>query len=111
MAFSAYSLTPASNVTIGAVSVAEGCAPGNINDAIRQIMTDGKLLSDTVVAINVATYMPLAGGVFTGQITRTGAGGYLYNANAAQGGGAVSWLASGSALPASPAEGDTVYFY
>lgn len=111
MAFSSYSTTPASNTTIAAVSVAEGCAPGNINDAIRQLMTDGKLLSDTVAAINTANYMPLAGGTFTGQITRSGAGGYCYNANAAQGGGAISWLATGSPLPTSPAEGDTVYFY
>ena len=111
MAFSAYSLTPASNITIAALSVAEGCAPANLNDAIRQLMADGKALSDQVVAINVSTYVPFSGGTFTGQIFRQGGGGYLYNANATQSGGAVYWLPSGTALPVSPAEGDTVFFY
>jgi hypothetical protein len=111
MAFSAYSTTPASNTTIAALNIAEGCAPANINDAIRQLMTDGKLLSDTVAAINTAGFLPLTGGTLTGQITRSGSGGYRFNANAAQSGGATYFLPVGTALPASPAEGDTVFFY
>ena len=111
MAFTAYSTTPASNTTIAGINVAENCPPGNMNDAIRQLMADGKALDATVAAINTAALMPYAGGAFTGQITRSTGGGYFYNANAAQGGGAISFLATGSALPASPAEGDIVYFY
>lgn len=35
-----YSATPASNAAINGVNIAEGCAPGNVNDAIRQLMAD-----------------------------------------------------------------------
>lgn len=111
MAFSSYSATPSLNVTIGGLSIAEGCAASNINDAIRQLMADGRSLSDTVSGINVSNLMPKSGAAFTGQITRNGNGGYFYNANATQGGGKVSFLASGSANPSSPAEGDMVFFY
>ena len=111
MAFSSYSTTPSLNITIGGVSVAEGCAAANLNDAIRQLAADGRALSDTVNGINVSTLMPISGGAFTNQITRSGAGGYLYNANSAQGGGKVSFLATGSSRPSSPNEGDVVFYY
>lgn len=111
MAFSDYSTTPASNTSIEGISVAEGCAAANINNAIRQLMADGRLLSDAVAAINVSGLMPKSGGAFTAQITRNGGGGYLYNANSAQGGGKVSFLTTGSANPSSPTEGDMVFFY
>lgn len=35
-----YSLTAASNTAINSISIAEGCAPSGINDAIRQEMAD-----------------------------------------------------------------------
>lgn len=35
-----WSTTPGSNGTISGINVAEGCLPGNINDAIRQLMAD-----------------------------------------------------------------------
>jgi hypothetical protein len=35
-----YSLSPSSNTLVNGISVAEGCAPSGINDAIRQIMAD-----------------------------------------------------------------------
>lgn len=111
MSFGSYSTTPASNVSIGGVSIAENCAAGNVNDAIRQLMADGRSLYDTVTAIDISTLMPKAGGTFTGQITRTGSGGYLYSANATQSGGKVSILVSGSARPSSPSEGDIVFYY
>lgn len=111
MAFSDYYSTPSLNVTIGGISIAEGCSASNINDACRQLMADGRSLSDTVAGINVSNLMPISGGAFTNQITRSGAGGYFYNANAAQSGGKISFLPSGSALPSSPNEGDVVFFY
>lgn len=37
---STYSTTAASNTTVGGISVAEGTAPGNLNDAIRAVMAD-----------------------------------------------------------------------
>jgi hypothetical protein len=98
-------------VSLNGISVAEGCAASNINDAIRQLAADGRSLYDTVAGINVSNLMPLSGGTFTGQIKRSGGGGYFYNANSTQAGGKVSFLATGSALPAAPSEGDMVFFY
>lgn len=40
MTISAYSTTAASNSAINGVNIAEGCAPGNLNDAVRNIMAD-----------------------------------------------------------------------
>lgn len=109
--FSEFSTTPGSNSTAGGVSIAEGCAAANLNDAVRYSFACGRSLYDTVISINLSNYMPVSGGAFTSQITRSGSGGYFYNANAAQGGGKVSFLPVGSALPSSPAEGDVVFFY
>ena len=111
MAFSDYSTVPNANVTIGGLSVAEGCPAGNLNNAIRQIAADGKLLSNTVTAINLADYAPLTGAVFTGNPRFTGKGGYWYHANAAQTGGPVSIVPTGTARPASPAEGTVQFYY
>lgn len=40
MAISDYDKTPANNTTISGIDIAEGCSPGNVNDAIRQMMAD-----------------------------------------------------------------------
>ena len=111
MAFSSYSTTPANNTSLNGISIAENCPAANVNNALRQLAADGKSLSDTVAALDTSTLMPKAGGAFTGQITRSGAGGYLYNAASAQGGGAVYVYPSGTALPSSPQEGTFVFFY
>lgn len=111
MAFSDYSLTPDANLSIVGLNIAEGCAAANINNALRQIMADGKELANTVAAINVTTYMPKAGGGFTGTIYRSGAGGYLYHAGTAQATGPVYTQPSTTALPPSPAEGTVVLQY
>jgi hypothetical protein len=111
LSFSSYSLTPAANVTINGISIAENCPAANVNNALRQLAADGRELYNTVSGISTATLMPKAGGTFTGQILRSGAGGYLYNAGSSQTGGAVYVQASGTALPPSPQEGTFVFFY
>lgn len=111
MGFSSYSTTPASNTSINSINVAENCPAANINNAIRQLMADGKTLDNTVAAISTSTLMPKAGGAFTGAITRSSAGGYLYHAGATQAVGPVYTQAVGSSLPSSPAEGTIVFFY
>ena len=111
MSFSAYSLTPSANVSINGISIAEGCAAANVNDAIRQLMSDGRALSDTVAAISISGYIPLSGGAFTGNITRSGAGGYWYHAGATQAAAPVYTQPSATALPSSPAEGTVVLQY
>lgn len=40
MTISAYSTTAASNTTVNGLSIAEGCAPGNLNNMGREIMAD-----------------------------------------------------------------------
>lgn len=40
MGISSYSATPGSNTAISGISLAEGCAPSGINDALRQLMAD-----------------------------------------------------------------------
>ena len=40
MSISSYSNVASTNTTISGINIGEGCAPGNINDAIRQLMAD-----------------------------------------------------------------------
>ena len=110
MAVSDYSTSPGSNTTISGISIAENCPAANVNNAFRQLMADIKVFYNSA-NVDTSGLMPKSGGAFTGQITRSGAGGYLYNAASAQGGGAVYVQASGTALPASPQEGTFVFFY
>ena len=112
MAFSSYSTTPSANTVVG-VSVAEGCPPGNINDAIRQLAADGRALSDTVAAIpgTVTPLMPQAAGVFSGtQPIYASEGAVLHNQSSSNASGRVYFLPTGTALP-SGANGDAVFFY
>lgn len=110
-AFSSYSTTASANVTIGAINIGEGAAAANMNDALRAILAEGKQLSDIVAGISTSSLMPLTGGAFTGNITRSGSGSYTYYANSSLTGGAEHVQAVGTALPSSPAEGTKVFFY
>ena len=109
--FSAFSTTASANVTLNGINIAENCAAANVNNALREILAEGKQLSDTVAAINVTSYMPLAGGAFTGNVTRNGAGGYWYHANSAQAAAPVYTQLASAALPSSPVEGTVVLQY
>ena len=109
MAVQDWSTNPDSNGTIEGTNIAENCPASNVNDVIRKMAAAIRVLYNNLP--NVSALMPKSGGAFTGQITRDGRGGYLHHANSAQGGGAVHILASGTALPSSPAEGTVVFFY
>lgn len=109
-AFSTYSTTPSVNVTVGGVSVAENCAAGNVNNAIRQICAEGRELYNLVDAIDTADLLPKAGGTVTGNITRSGMGPHLYHANSALASGGVYIQATGSTRPTA-AEGRIVFYY
>ncbi len=111
MSFSDYSLTPASNVSINGTNINEGCPAGNLNNAVRQLMSDGKELATTVAAIDTSALMPKAGGAFTGSITRSGAGAYTYWNSSSLTGGAMYVQTVATALPSSPAEGTIVFQY
>ena len=110
MAVTDYSITPGSNTTISSINVAEGCPPGNLNNAFRQIMADVRVMYDNLPS--VAGLAPLTGAVFTGtQPIYSGRGAFLHNADSANSSGRVSILPTGSSNPTSPANGDIVFFY
>lgn len=98
MPVSDWSPTAASNLTIDGISVAEGCPAGNINGAIRALMANVRVVFTDLP--NTETLMPKSGGSFSGSITRSGSGGYLYNADAANTGGRVYIQAIGGTAPA-----------
>lgn len=110
-AFATYSTTASANTSIRGVNVAENCPAANINDVARGLAAEGRELYDIVNAINVSSYMPLAGGAFTGSITRSGAGAYLHHNNSSLTGGAVYVQLTSDSLPSSPAEGTIVFQY
>ena len=110
MSFGSYSTSPASNISCNGVNIDENCPAANVNNVIRQLMADGKELSDTVAAISVSSYMPLTGGAFNGNVIQSGGGAYLYH-NTPNRYGAVYIQQSASALPSSPAEGTIVFTY
>lgn len=110
MAVSDWSSTASANTTIDGINIAEGCAPGNLNGMGRAIMASVRVMYDNLPS--VAGLAPLTGAVFTGtQPIYTGRGAYLHNADSANASGRVSLLASGSANPSSPSNGDIVFFY
>lgn len=78
MAVSDWNTTPALNTSISGINIAEGCAPGNLNDAIRQMMADVKtsVATDIPAAYQAkdADLTAIAGLSSNGIVTRTGAG-------------------------------------
>jgi hypothetical protein len=109
MPFQDYSATPSENVSIAGINIAEGCPAGNANNALRQLAADGKALATTVSAIPAG--IPIAGGVFTGDITRQSRGAFLHHADASLSDGRTYFSAEGAALPSTPIAGMVVWFY
>jgi hypothetical protein len=98
------------NITVNGVNIAEGTAPSNINNAIREVMAGVATLRDSIPS--TAGFAPLTGAVFTGTQPRyTGAGAYLFNASSGNTSGRVSFLPEGSALPTGAANGDIALFF
>lgn len=110
-AFATYSTTPALNTSIRTINAAENCPAANQNDLARAICAEGRELYDLVAAIDTSTLMPKSGGAFTGSITRSTAGSYLYWNSSALAGGAMYVQLTTDALPSSPAEGTIVFQY
>jgi hypothetical protein len=103
-----FSTNPDSNVTIGGVNVAEGCSPAGLNNVERYLAATIRVAWDAIPA--PSTYMPLAGGAFTGEITRQGQGGYLRFVNSSLTNALVYASPEGTARPAA-AEGVLVLYY
>jgi hypothetical protein len=110
MSVSSWSTNANLNITVNGVNIAEGTAPSNINNAIREVMAGVATLRDSIPS--TAGLAPLTGAVFTGTQPRyTGAGAYLFNASSADTSGRVHRLAEGSALPSGASNGDIVFFF
>jgi len=110
MAVTDYSVTPGSNTTISGINIAEGCPPGNMNGAFRQMMTDVRVMYNNLPS--TAGLLPASGAVFTGaQPIYTGRGAMLHHIDLANTSWRVHFLPDGSSNPASPSNGDVVFFY
>lgn len=110
MSYLTWSTTASVNTTVNGVNIAEGCAPGNLNNGLREVMAGVASLRDAVPS--VSGLMPASGGTFSGTQPRyTGRGAYLHHNDSANASGRVYLLPTGSANPASPANGDIVLFY
>ena len=110
MSYTTWSTTPSLNITIDGINIAENCAPANINNAIRSVMAGVAQLADDMPS--VAGLVPAAAAVFSGtQPIYTGRGAYLHHNDSANASGRVHLLPTGSANPASPANGDIVLFF
>jgi hypothetical protein len=110
MAVSDYSTTPASNTTISAIDIAEGCSPAGLNNAFRQLMADVRVFYDSVPS--AATYVTKTAGVFSGtQPTYTGRGAYAHHNNSAYTSCRIFVQASGGATPSGMLAGDILLEY
>jgi len=98
MAVSNWSTTAAQNTAINGINIAEGCHPGNLNNAIRQIMADVRVRFDGVGTSE--GYVTKSGGVFTTNPTYQGRGGYLHNNDPTSPGGRVFVQPLGGSVPA-----------
>jgi len=108
MAVSNWSTTAAQNTAINGINISEGCPPANLNNAVRQIMADVRVAFDGIGS--TSGYVAKTGGVFTGNPTYQGRGGYLHNSDPASTGGRVTVQAMGGAAPAM-VNGDLLFEY
>lgn len=104
-----WSTNPAENTSIDGVNIAEGCAAANVNDAIRRVMASTRVFYDDVPV--TSSLMPVSGGVFTGNPTYSGRGGYLYHNSSSNTSGLVFIQASGGSVPSGMANGDLLLEY
>lgn len=110
MAVSDYSTTPASNTAISGINIDEGCAPGGLNGALRQMMADVRVMYNNLPS--TAGYMPTAGGTFSGtQPIYTGRGAYAHHNSAAFTSFRVFTQATGGAVPSGMLPGDWLAEY
>ena len=110
MAVSDWSTTPSSNTFLASFNLQEGSTNvADFNGIVRQLMADVRVFYNGVPV--AADYVTKTGGVFTGNPTFTGRGGYLHHNSSALTGGRVFMQASGGATPSGMAAGDILLEY
>lgn len=111
---STWSETPASNGTIDATSIAEGCSPANVNNGLRAIMAGVKTfhLAYLATVATLTNYATKAAAVFSGtQPIFLAEGAFLHHQSSSNASGKIYLLAEGSADPIGTSSGDMVFFY
>lgn len=104
-----WNATPALNVTVDGINIAEGCPAANINGGLRAVMAGTRTLYDNLP--DTANYILKNGSVsFTGQPLFAGRGAFLHHSNSANASGKVFIQATGGAAP-TMADGDILIEY
>lgn len=103
-----WSETPAGNTTVDGINIAEGCPAGNINGAIRAVMSGVRTMAAGLP--NLSAYVARSGGSFTGNPVFAGRGGYLHFSDAGLTSGRLFVQPIGGAAPAM-ANGDILLEY
>lgn len=62
MAVGDYSATPALNITVNGINIAEGCPPANLNNALRQIMSDVRVFYNAALKVGFNVTIQEEGG-------------------------------------------------
>jgi len=104
-----YSTTPGDNGSISGINIAENCPAGNINGAIRQMMADIRAMYNGLP--DASALVAKTGGVFTGNPTFTGRGGYIYHDSSSNTSGRVFIQPIGGSVPSGMANGDFLLEY
>lgn len=104
MAVQDWSTNPDLNVTIDGINIAEGWPAANANNAVRALMANVRVMYNAIPT--ASSFVTTTGGVFTGNPTFQGRGGYLHNNDPANTSCRIFYQAIGGAPPGGIANGD-----
>ncbi len=110
----AASQSGSANADLDGLNVGEGCPAGNMNAAIRMVMSAVRQLWNVVsnpASSIYSTFLLKSGGALTGELTRDGRGGYAHYASPSLLRRMTTVQALGGAFPATPQEGDELLEY
>ncbi|AFN56751.1 hypothetical protein FBY51_0531 [Zymomonas mobilis] len=112
MSFSDWSQNADSNSNIGGISIAEGCPPGNLNNALREIMAEmrsaiNQAMDTALSSADIASFrqaigaLANSGDTIDGVLRRKGQGVFPYFADGSFSGGRIYVTNSQAADPTS----------
>lgn len=93
-----YQTTPGANTTIGGINIGENCPPENLNDALRQLMADVKIMYNGFTGST--SYAPINAPQFIGQPSVKDRGAILHHRSGSYASGQVHVINAGQAIPA-----------
>lgn len=104
MPVSDWSADPNQNGTISGTNIAENCPAANVNDAIRKIMANVRLMYDGLP--NGSTFVTKTGAIFLDQPMFSGRGAFLHHNDPTLTSARVYVQAAGGSPPAGMVNGD-----